>query len=241
MGQGNFTEDFMLDAIKQITERGHSVADVSKGLGVSTHSLYSWRKRYALVLVPSLPIVTDAAELAFAAADGVVLYGPRTGSKTRRYSIPPNLPPGSLQHLLDSRVVGVSSLRPGLVEKVKGKVSGTVSRWMEVVETHGHVLACFSDGSPAFISKSHHHYLAGWPDEILLKNIMAFATKAAGLKNMTLPPNVRLRRRDNFVFAFNYGPKPWTLPKGVKPILGKTTVGPQDLAVWKVSESPVKR
>jgi transposase len=47
MGQGNFTEDFKLDAIKQITERGHSVADVSKRLGVSTHSLYSWRKRYA--------------------------------------------------------------------------------------------------------------------------------------------------------------------------------------------------
>ena len=42
MGQGNFTEDFRLDAIKQITERGHSVADVSKRLGVSTHSLYSW-------------------------------------------------------------------------------------------------------------------------------------------------------------------------------------------------------
>ena len=53
MGQGNFTEDFKLDAIKQITERGHSVADVSKRLGVSTHSLYSWRKRYAA----SAPVV----------------------------------------------------------------------------------------------------------------------------------------------------------------------------------------
>jgi transposase len=53
MGQGNFTEDFKLDAIKQITERGHSVADVSKRLGVSTHSLYSWRKRYAA----SIPVV----------------------------------------------------------------------------------------------------------------------------------------------------------------------------------------
>ena len=53
MGQGNFTEDFKLDAIKQITERGHSVADVSKRLGVSTHSLYSWRKRYAA----STPVV----------------------------------------------------------------------------------------------------------------------------------------------------------------------------------------
>ena len=29
MGQGNFTEDFRIDAVKQVTERGHSVADVS--------------------------------------------------------------------------------------------------------------------------------------------------------------------------------------------------------------------
>jgi transposase len=46
MGKGNFTEDFRLDAIKRITERGHSVADVSKRLGVNTHSLYGWMKRY---------------------------------------------------------------------------------------------------------------------------------------------------------------------------------------------------
>ncbi len=56
MGQGNFTEDFKLDAIKQITERGHSVADVSKRLGVSTHSLYGWMKRYA---VPPASAVKD--------------------------------------------------------------------------------------------------------------------------------------------------------------------------------------
>jgi transposase len=57
MGQGNFTEDFRLDAIKQITERGHSVADVSKRLGVSTHSLYSWMKRYAVS--PAIAVKDD--------------------------------------------------------------------------------------------------------------------------------------------------------------------------------------
>ncbi|MBX8785081.1 transposase [Pseudochrobactrum algeriensis] len=35
-----------MDAVKQITERGYSVADVSRRLGVSTHSLYSWMKHY---------------------------------------------------------------------------------------------------------------------------------------------------------------------------------------------------
>ena len=48
MGKGNFTDEFKLDAIKQITERGYSVADVSKRLGVSTHSLYGWMKRYSV-------------------------------------------------------------------------------------------------------------------------------------------------------------------------------------------------
>ena len=48
MGKGNFTDEFRLDAIKQITERGYSVADVSKRLGVSTHSLYGWMKRYSV-------------------------------------------------------------------------------------------------------------------------------------------------------------------------------------------------
>ena len=47
MGQPRFTEDFKADAIKQITERGHSIADVSQRLGVSTHSLYAWIKRHA--------------------------------------------------------------------------------------------------------------------------------------------------------------------------------------------------
>ena len=46
MGQARFTEDLKTDAIKQITERGHPLANVSQPLGVSTHSLYAWLKRY---------------------------------------------------------------------------------------------------------------------------------------------------------------------------------------------------
>tara|TARA_R110002126_G_scaffold123083_1_gene264983 strand:- start:663 stop:971 length:309 start_codon:yes stop_codon:yes gene_type:complete len=47
MSTSRFTEDFKIDAIKQITERGYSVSDVSQRLGVSTHSLYAWMKRYS--------------------------------------------------------------------------------------------------------------------------------------------------------------------------------------------------
>ena len=41
-----YTEEFKLAAIKQITERGHPVAEVAQRLGVSGHSLYAWIKHY---------------------------------------------------------------------------------------------------------------------------------------------------------------------------------------------------
>jgi transposase len=47
MGKVNFSDDFKRDAVAQITERGYAVAEVSKRLGVSPHSLYAWRKRFS--------------------------------------------------------------------------------------------------------------------------------------------------------------------------------------------------
>ncbi len=47
MGKGKFSDDFKRDAVAQITERGYPVAEVSKRLGVSLHSLYAWKKKYS--------------------------------------------------------------------------------------------------------------------------------------------------------------------------------------------------
>ena len=41
-----YTDEFKIEAIKQVTERGYSVADVAERLGTTTHSLYAWLKRY---------------------------------------------------------------------------------------------------------------------------------------------------------------------------------------------------
>ena len=40
-----FTAEFKAEAIKQVTERGYSVAEVSERLGVSTKSLYLWLRK----------------------------------------------------------------------------------------------------------------------------------------------------------------------------------------------------
>ncbi len=45
MANRKFTEEFKEEAVKQVKERGYKVSEVSKRLGVSTHSLYAWLKQ----------------------------------------------------------------------------------------------------------------------------------------------------------------------------------------------------
>ena len=44
MGQQRYTPEFKDEAVKQVTESGHSVQEVAARLGVSSHSLYKWVK-----------------------------------------------------------------------------------------------------------------------------------------------------------------------------------------------------
>ena len=41
-----FTEEFKIQAVKQVTDYGYSVASVSERLGVISSSLYNWIKSY---------------------------------------------------------------------------------------------------------------------------------------------------------------------------------------------------
>jgi beta-galactosidase len=188
---------------------------------------------YDLVMVPSLPHVSDGALSAFENAKGVILYGPRTGSKTRHFSIPEGLSPGPLRELLGLRVTQVSSLRPGLSEGVTGQASGQAMRWREYVETDAAVLSRFANGDAALIAKNNHHYLACWPDMKLLHGSMALLAKKAKLKTMDLPDHIRIRQRDNLTFAFNYGVTSWDLPANAELVLGDKVLEPQAVSIWK--------
>lgn len=48
MSSKRYPEEFKIETVKQITERGHPVAEVASRIGVSQHSLYAWLKRYSL-------------------------------------------------------------------------------------------------------------------------------------------------------------------------------------------------
>ena len=46
MSGKRYPEEFKIEAVKQIVDRGHNIADVAKRLDVTTHSLYAWGKKF---------------------------------------------------------------------------------------------------------------------------------------------------------------------------------------------------
>ena len=61
------------------------------------------------------------------------------------------------------------------------------------------------DGFPVMTSGNKGNYLCGWPDDNLLSAIMREQMISAGLKPITLPHYLRVRRRGNLLFFTNYG------------------------------------
>ncbi len=48
MSGKRYPEEFKIEAVKQVVDRGYSVASVATRLDITTHSLYSWIKKYGL-------------------------------------------------------------------------------------------------------------------------------------------------------------------------------------------------
>lgn len=192
-------------------------------------------KGYKLVLVPCLMHVSEVALQAFEAADGLVLFGPRSGSRTRDFKIPENLPPGPLATLTKVRVLQVASLRPGLEYAVEGDVQGAAIRWKEQisVDPSADILARFKDGDAALTQAGKSFYLTCWPDKALLGETMNRLAFKAGLAVVSLPASIRIRKRGDVTFAFNYGPDIWAVPEGKELVLGTREIPPYSLAAWR--------
>ncbi len=190
---------------------------------------------YALVLLPSLPHVSEAMLASLKATKAVVLAGPRAGSKTRNFAFPDNLPPGPLADLVAVKVTQVASMRPAQ-HAVSGTLNGHATRWREWLETELPALATFEDGGAAVVADGRFIYAATWPEADLLHEILTkIALPKTTLAPLDLPDTIRLRRRGNLVFAFNYGSEDWTVPGADEKRfrLGGATIAPQDLACWE--------
>ena len=186
---------------------------------------------YRMVVVPCLPIVPTGFAARLASFTGPVLLGPRTGSKTADFSIPPELPPGELQSLLGIRVVRVESLRPGLEATGEGF---SVQRWLEHVEGDAATEERLDDERAVLFRSGARRYLAAWPDARLARQVFLRMAREAGLPVEDLPEGLRLRRAGGLRFAFNYAPEPRQLPPGPQDfVIGGAELPPAGVAVWR--------
>ena len=164
----------------------------------------------------------------------MVLY-PRAGSKVDAVSIPPGLPPGGLRQLIDLRVSRVESLRPGVTEGVLLGTGGhTSTRWRETLDIGAgvEVLARYADAAPALVRQGRTRYLAGWFSAELQRLVLEQAAIDAGLSPVRLPDGLRLRRRGDLLFAFNYGDQVALLDvPQAQWLVGSAAIAPQGIGI----------
>jgi beta-galactosidase len=192
---------------------------------------------YKLIVVPGLAVFPESFAKTVAQSDAQWVFGPRTGSKTVDFAIPTQLPPGPLRSVLPIKVLEVESLRPTLrPATVIDGVQGVALHWREHVEVHAEaqVLASFDDAWPAVVAHGRIRYAAAWLDQALHRVLLEGAAHAAGLRADALPDGLRVRRRGNVTFAFNFGANAADAPApmGARFVLGRRELDTAGVCAW---------
>ncbi len=213
------------------------------GVEVDIIGQHSDPEGYDLILAPDL-IIADAGFLGRVKAAGAkILFGPRSGSKTAEMQTPPGLAPGLLRAMLDMRVSRVESLPGYHAETVMlGNRALPAHRWRETIETREEVLATFAGdhrgGSPALIGNDRARYLAALMPPEGLAPVITGALDWAGVASRPDLGDIRLTRRGDVTFAFNYGPSRAEAPAPAEArfLIGARDLPPAGVAAWE--ESP---
>ena len=156
---------------------------------------------YPLVIVPCLPIVSEALAARLNDHPGQIVVGPRSGSRTAEFGIPRNLAPGPLASLLGVCVPMSESLRPGLVSPGPG---WQISRWLDHVEGPAIAELTADDGKIACWRNGRARYCAAWPEGALIETILARAAADAGLRVSPQHESRRVRTTAGYTFTFDY-------------------------------------
>lgn len=227
---------------------GHSVASDwyrtlrSMGYGVDIVGQQADFTRYDLVLLPDTLIVNKALVEALQNSHCKVLIGPRSGSHNDRMHSVEALAPGLLQALIPVRVTRVESLPKWHAETLtfEGQ-SYCIGRWRETLDTEAPVLAQYTDeyrpATPAIVRNDKACYLGVLPNGALLQAVMGSTLNWVEKQPIALPPDVRVSRRGDLGFAFNFSNKAVMLPQ-VAPeqiLVGDLLIPPRDMVVWQLT------
>ena len=194
---------------------------------------------YELVLIPPLPFMPDTLIEQMKQSPARFLIGPRSGSKTGNLQIPPDLPPGPLQGLLSLKVTAVESLPADIPVNATYQGKKVTARlWREFAETDLEPLVVSGTGQGLGWRQGNLTYLGTMPDEEFLTRLITDLASEASLETCPLEPDLRLRRRDGLVFAFNFGTAPLTVPEALRrdgetPLFGSWEIAPADCCCWE--------
>ncbi|SDF17726.1 beta-galactosidase [Limimaricola pyoseonensis] len=155
---------------------------------------------YRLIAAPGLMHMADDLKAALAAAEAEVLIGPRSGARDIDMRIPVPLPPAFPG--LSVTVAHVESLRADRPEPLDQ--GGHFTGYREAIEGEARVVERTATGEPAVMRDDRVTYLAGWPDRVAAKRILAGLCARAGLDTIELPDGVRRRDTGAERFWFNH-------------------------------------
>jgi beta-galactosidase len=165
---------------------------------------------YELVVVPTLTIIDDAFIEKCKQSAAVLVFGPRSGSKTDEFHLAPNLGPGKLQSLLPVNVLSVETIRGDIDEDLfyNDKVYRS-NRWREeLLPQNGcEVVASYHDASPAIVKQANVYYIGTLSCNNLLVNMFNDIATEQGIETYLLPQDVRMAKRGEYGFVFNYSAK----------------------------------
>lgn len=195
--------------------------------------------RYKLILAPGLFSWGNNTREQIEAFEGTIFVGPRSGSKTEKFTIPDSLPPDLPAEILDLKISRVESLRSDCPVAVQN--GGSFQYWREHAEVENQALIVErgEDGYPAVIRQGDRYYVCGWPDQEMLLRMLGSVGAEIGLPPRLLPEGVRLRKTDTVEFAFNYGNSEFDLDQ-IFPhhdyVLGDPVLKPASVAAVKNGE-----
>ena len=199
-------EDFdyfnlVFDCYRALRRAGWSVDVVPKTVDPTT---------YKITFAPGLLTVPTTLK------GGLIVAGPRAGSKTEELTISTESNPGIPG--LKTKITYVESLPPFAPMTLSG--GGAFEKWREAIETQDRVILQLEGGEPAAIRAGDIIYLAGWPDPSAWRRLLVKLAQEKNLPIMDLPKEIRIRDTETHRFWFNYGPNEVTCNNITLPAAG---------------------
>lgn len=215
---------------------------------------------YRLVVVPSMPIIPASFNAALSSyTNGSVVFGPRSSALDANFSYAAGIQPaaGPLRDRLPLRVTRIETPPSYANSGVQyGGRNYSITYWEEWV-------ACARDnatssvsvtstskhryGQPAACAAQGWHYLGFNPPADFLVAYLGDVAAAAGITDLRgktpsadndLGDSLRLLRRDNLLWAFNYGTEAVATPEvanGAEQIIGdEGDIPAAGVKVWKI-------